>query len=108
MLILVHYVVCPHDLQKYDKQLRSTLLSEFQYIKAVVTSLFLLQVLQLYLWNEIPSTTTTDLHGITANMEFSFHRNDHKWKSGAVRFTSEKAQEKKKKNKYLKTLKYGL
>lgn len=49
MLILVHYVVCPHDLQKYDKQLRSTLLSEFQYIKAVVTSLFLLQVLQLYL-----------------------------------------------------------
>lgn len=42
MLILVYYVVCPHDLQKYDKQLCSTLLSEFQYIKAVVTRYFYL------------------------------------------------------------------
>lgn len=41
MLILVHYVICPHDLQKYDKQLCSMLLSEFQYIKAVLTSSFL-------------------------------------------------------------------
>lgn len=41
MLILVHYVTYPHDLQKYDKQLCSILLSELQHVKTVVTSLFL-------------------------------------------------------------------
>lgn len=42
MLILVDYVLCPQDLQKYDKQLCSMLLLEFQYVKAVVTSLFII------------------------------------------------------------------
>ena len=53
----------------------------------------------LHLRNQIPSTAIPDLHGITAYMEFSFRGNAHRWKSGAVRFTSETAQKKKGKQK---------